>query len=656
MGIFKSNSEGFYMSMSTNLGLINIGQVVLHWVDNGMTLKGESPVFAITPTMIDLRSVAKKLQGKDPSVVTNIIESFNGVAYNTEEALNGQLFLKEEEFNDNVWWFTDGNIYDGGFFFYGDGVNTLALGIIYGKLKTDYYDEYEVYVNSTYEWKSSTLNIGIWDYLYFCQKWYEDLVENEISLQPPLAGENYKRILLHWGNYAKNYEDDQGLRVYYGDVVPYDDPATPAAPTIYIPNDTLFEEVTNKSDFNVKYMTDYTKTRKKAKPTDFNSFGRLFQYRMRDYSFDLPNFTEQPAILDTQSWVSGGDMWFPSEDGDDQGGGGGSGSAGGGNSGDIAFESDDIGVPDLPTLDIASSGLCGLYHVTPTQLKDFTNWLWSDNFFDNILKNYSSPFENIISLGIVPFTQFDQAIEKIGIGNAKSEVDGFKLNKSFYKIDCGTIEVPEIYSTYADYEPYMKYWLYLPYIGIVDLPTDDVARGGSLNVTYHFDVFSGACVAFVVCTTNGHTNVLHTYNGNILTTLPISGANFMQMYQQIAGAVVGVASGAASGGAGGAAVGAVKGIIDLMGAKPSYGRSGSISNVNGLMSEQKPYIIKAIPKIFESSLFKSQHGYISNLTVVIGAQSGFLSAQVSDTQLSSIPATREELNEIKALLAEGIFI
>jgi hypothetical protein len=130
----------------------------------------------------------------------------------------------------------------------------------------------------------------------------------------------------------------------------------------------------------------------------------------------------------------------------------------------------------------------------------------------------------------------------------------------------------------------------------------------------------------------------------------------MQMYQQIAGAVVGIASGVASGGAIGAAAGAVGGVIDLMSAKPSYGRSGSISNVNGLMSEQKPYLIKAIPKIFESSLYKSQHGYISNLTVVIGAQSVFLSAQVSDTQLSSIPATREELNEIKALISQGIYV
>lgn len=651
MGIFNVNSGGFHDTMKTTFGEVKIGQVVPNW--SSPDLRGESPVRQIIPTVLDWRKINMKLTGSDSAKVSTFFQHLFDALYSTEAELNGYITLHQEEVLANSIWLTDGDLFNGGMLIAGDGVSTSTLYIIYGKVQHIEYDEFGDISSKYYYYNFSSLSLGVWDYLYFAQRWYRNFsgVGDEVELEAPLAGDFYNRMLLHWGNYY-NESEQTGLVCYTGIIEQVYDVPVP----VYMATDVGDVHIANKTDFNNNYLSGYTQYTGEADQYDRNSLARVLQHRMRNFSFDAPSFCDRPRLSDAETWVSGDEVWFPSVDGDDEGGGGGSGTSGGGNNGEINFESDDIGVPDLPTLDIARSGLCGLYHLTPEQLQSLNNWLWSSNFFDSIIKNFSSPLENIITLGIVPFIDFDQRIEPIGIGNVTSEVNGYKLNKSFYKLDCGTIKVPEIYATYADYEPYLKYWLYLPYIGIVDLPTDDVARGGSLNVTYHFDVFSGACVAFVVCTTNGHTNVLHTYNGNILTTLPISGANFMQMYQQIAGAVVGIASGVASGGAIGAAAGTVGGVIDLMSAKPSYGRSGSISNVNGLMSEQKPYLIKAIPKIFESSLYKSQHGYISNLTVVIGAQSGFLSAQVSDTQLSSIPATREELNEIKALLAEGIFI
>ena len=49
-------------------------------------------------------------------------------------------------------------------------------------------------------------------------------------------------------------------------------------------------------------------------------------------------------------------------------------------------------------------------------------------------------------------------------------------------------------------------------------------------------------------------------------------------------------------------------------------------------------------------------GYISNLYVRIGDESGFISSTVSNNQLNNISCTDQEKEEIKKLLSEGIYI
>lgn len=326
----------------------------------------------------------------------------------------------------------------------------------------------------------------------------------------------------------------------------------------------------------------------------------------------------------------------------------------GGGTTSVTFVTDSITLPGLPSKGIANSGLCGIYVVTGTQMRQLSQFLWSANFFDNIIKNMASPLENIISFGVVPWSSFNTTSSTIGIGNIDTGITASKLTNTYYSLDCGSVNISEIYGSYADYEPYSKIWLYLPYIGMVDLPTDDVARAGSINVVYYFDVFSGSCVAHINCFTNGAWNLLQEYEGNLFTSLPITGANYMQMYNQLAHSALGAAASIATENYGGLLMNAVQAST----AKPQYARSGSVSNVAGLMSVQKPYIVKAIPVVVESKpAFKNTHGYVSNINVNVGTQKGYLRARVNNTMLTNIHgATNEELEEIKNLLAQGIFI
>lgn len=322
-----------------------------------------------------------------------------------------------------------------------------------------------------------------------------------------------------------------------------------------------------------------------------------------------------------------------------------------GGGGGTGYMHEDNGIPSLPT--ISAADLCNIYHITGTQLRQFTSYMWDNNFFTSIVKNQASPAENIVMLGIVPWSNFSQTASEIQIGNVNTQINAPRLTTTYYELNCGAITVGEpTNGTFADYEPYTRYWIFLPYIGMVDLPADDVALNGQVTVIYHFDVFSGACVAFVRCFTPKGWFTLGEYNGNLLTNVPVSGTNFLSMYMGVAKSLVGAASAAASGNYVGAGVDLAAG---LMTSKPEYMRSGSISSSAGLLGHQRPFLVRAVPEMARTTHFRTMQGYASKLEGTIGSHTGYLRTQY--TNLSGVSgATDEELAEIKQLLESGIYV
>lgn len=376
--------------------------------------------------------------------------------------------------------------------------------------------------------------------------------------------------------------------------------------------------------------------------------------------------TYQPAN-EWMEWIAGATAEKGTEPDEDEGRSAQEGEGDGGNDdwpGDDG-PSDNVLPSEPPTEQVANVGLYGVWHLYQGDVRVLSNFLWSDDFFDNVIKNMASPLENIISFGMIPFSQFSQASQPFQICNVQVKSHGvdysaLRITQNFYKLDCGAVSMSDpalgsLYHNFADYEPYTKYWLYLPFIGTVDLPADDIARDGQVKVQYKFDIITGACVAEVVTYTRASGwNITGRYSGNILTTFPLTGANYMQMYQQLAGSALGFAAGVAT-----ENVAAVAGsMMSAVTAKPQYGRGGSISNVAGLLcSTRKPVIIKAKANAFEANTFKRDHGYKSNLTVTIGSAGGFISGSANQLKLKSIGrATQEELDEIQTLIGQGIYV
>lgn len=351
-----------------------------------------------------------------------------------------------------------------------------------------------------------------------------------------------------------------------------------------------------------------------------------------DFGYSTTSSTFIEAFLDAQLngvyWDSSGNAGPPA----DQGGG----------VGDLRRPDYEIGIPSLPSLSACDTGFVGIYEVDSAQIQALAADLWSNNFYNSIIKNFRSPFDNIISLSIVPFDGFTGALDNIMIGNYQSSAAGNKLSTTFYEIDCGVVDITPFYDTYADYAPYTKIQLYLPMCTTIEINPDD-CMGGKIHVVYHFDIFSGACVAYVQTIVDGAWHVLYSVEGNIKAELPINGQNFLTVYT---GAMK-TALAAASGNVGGM----IDGLTQI---KPTYQRAGGISGTSGLLAIQYPYLIFSTPQVFVPDNFKELKGYVSNLKCTIGSQTGFLSAEVSADDLIDFDCTDEELIMVADKLKEGI--
>ena len=328
----------------------------------------------------------------------------------------------------------------------------------------------------------------------------------------------------------------------------------------------------------------------------------------------------------------------------------------GGGNGTFDGTSDIIGVPSLPSLSALDTGFVKMWRPTKTQLKDIYNYMWSSAFdIESFKKIFANPIETIMGFGIIPIAVSVGTAEEFKVGNIGTGVNVTPITEQFYEFSCGTLNIQEQFGSYLDYEPYTTFDLYLPYVGNVRLSTDDILRqsDGSLEIVYHIDILNGACVVYVLC----NNSVAYQFNGNVLTQLPITGNDFRGMFSSILGIAGNLISAANSvvSGHGGSALGDVASAANnAMGLKPSINRSGSISSSCGFLGVQTPYLIINRPNISRPANDNTYLGFPSNITRKISSLHGY--TEFEKIYIENIPATDNELNEIKSLLESGVVL
>lgn len=325
--------------------------------------------------------------------------------------------------------------------------------------------------------------------------------------------------------------------------------------------------------------------------------------------------------------------------------------AGGG--GSFSYVDDNIDWPDLPVDSILSTDFIKLYHIDAAALTSIGNQLWSSNFFDTILKNYDSPFENIIALNILPFV-VGGTPGVVYIGNYDTSVGGDIINTQFVDLDGGTVRIPKIFGNQLDFSPASTAQIYIPFIGYRDIDLDDLS-GGTATLKYRVDVLTGNLLAMLRITQSdrySHDSVEYWFNGNCATSVPISGANYMGLYSNI----INGAMGAVGMAAGGNLIGAAGGVSSILTSKPTYQRSGNLSGNIGFMGQTRAYIMLNSPISSIAGNIKHLDGIQSNIYTAFSGLSGYqqIDSYTPSTALAAA-CTDEELTEIKNLLQEGVY-
>lgn len=311
--------------------------------------------------------------------------------------------------------------------------------------------------------------------------------------------------------------------------------------------------------------------------------------------------------------------------------------------------SDDIDTPSLPTISAADTGFITLFNPSASQLKSLANYLWSDLFsLETLKKMFADPMSAILGLSILPIAVPTSGSRTVSVGNVSTGVSLPLVSSQFLEVNCGSVTVKrERPGTYLDYSPYTKVDLYLPFIGTHPLDVDEV-MGTTINVKYHVDILSGACTAFVKC----GGSILYQFIGSCAISVPITGNDWTNAINGVLNIAGSIGSMVLTGGATAPmAAGSIASTVTNS-LKPNVEKTGAASGAGGLMGVKRPYLIISRPN---RNVAKNQNrfiGYPTFKTKKLSALSGYNS--ILDVHLDNIPATQDEINEIRTLLKQGV--
>lgn len=405
---------------------------------------------------------------------------------------------------------------------------------------------------------------------------------------------------------------------------------------------------------------------------------QLYKYRTADMNSATSLMTDAYLKRNTSGGggglVPGGDT--PTSDdpyspGGYSGGGGGPAPTGGtgttGNGGLHDDTSDAIPTPSLPSDATISSGLFTAYNPDASQLASFANALWNMQVSDinDVLRFLfgGDAFNAVIGLHLLPVAPSTSGSPSIKLGNWDTGVSAPKITSQYKQVPFGSVLLPEYWGNCIDYAPYTKIQLALPYIGIVDVDTDDVL-GSTNTLTYNIDVLSGAICATLHCVKFNLSSVIYQWSGACAVSLPFSGASYNSVLSAIAGVAaagmgfaamaagpIGAALPAAALAAGGGVFGAGSAASIMGSMKGKVQKSGSFGANSGALGIMTPYFILTRPVQSVPASWQADKGYPANISAQLGTVTGY--TEVSEINLEC-SGTEAEKKEIIDLLKKGV--
>lgn len=325
--------------------------------------------------------------------------------------------------------------------------------------------------------------------------------------------------------------------------------------------------------------------------------------------------------------------------------------------------------PSNPALTMnALNNFNSMYALTRAQVNSLLSELNTSTFIDNIQLLFETPVENLVSLRCYPFDAKTRQPaptpdSSIIVNVVTMKTQGAYLgNITQPMISLGSLTVPAVFGNFLDYAPFTKVEMYLPYIGFVNLDTNEV-MGKTLSIQYAVDYMTGMGTAFV--TADGV--MIYTGEGKVGVDVTLGGRNAAEIAKNnlmtginTAG---GIASTAAAIGTGGVAAGAMVGMKTLASTTASViqGNQGHVtkgsigSSANGFYAPQNAYLIITRPTPAEPAAYASQYGRPSGKTEQLQALTGY--TVVDSVHVEGITnGTQDEVTEIERLLKSGVIL
>ena len=301
--------------------------------------------------------------------------------------------------------------------------------------------------------------------------------------------------------------------------------------------------------------------------------------------------------------------------------------------------------PDDST-DITVSGeVCKTFKIDQIELKKLSQFLWTSDFFDNILLVNNSPIENIISLkaliGTVTTIGTSQALT---LGNVTTTANVVPCNESI-TINVGSITLPRKYNNFLDFEPYTKVQIYLPFYGCAMLDSSLVI-GRTITIKYIIDVITATAKIKII-----HDNkTLYEFKTTCGSDLPITSSNRASVEMGYLSSGVGMGVSIASGNVlGGLASG-----LSMAQSQYHSSTSGNVSGVLNFHDSRMVTVLVDRPVYTELRNFNKTHGRVCNLSKTLRDLRGF--TKCAENVQIPFNCLDEERNMIIEQLVNGVII
>ena len=358
----------------------------------------------------------------------------------------------------------------------------------------------------------------------------------------------------------------------------------------------------------------------------------------------------------------------------------------GGSNTNFSDESDTVALDNLPGIDAIGTGFATIFTPTKSQLKDLADIFWNQNVFaalQNLVENISNMFT---SLAMVPFqVTSGRTVSVTWLGLFDVGVSLTLASQQYYEFDMGSINLADdnrvfTYDNCLDYSPFSKLGIYLPFIGFQDLDIDE-CRAETLHLKYRIDILSGACLAIIEVS----GSVLYQFSGNCLTQIPITNENMQSLVSDAVNVGIAAASARVAGAASSADIAAAENSAKMsqsqkeahrmhaevtrhnadahlasasanavLGLKPQYNKTGSVSSAVSMLGVKQPYLFLTTSRLAIPRYYEHYAGFPSNITDKLKNFSGF--TVVDNIRLNGLVATSQEVDEIYQLLKKGVII